>query len=103
MKKPLPTLKEKNFEIFYIKKNKNPEGREKKSIRQAEDGNWNREAKIGDTHGERQAKIVSEKGGRLAETDTRNSVRHDARSSPLSFFADHIVFARNSVPKDARS
>jgi hypothetical protein len=39
MKKPLPTLNEKNFEIFFIKKNKNPEGREKKRIRQAEDGN----------------------------------------------------------------
>jgi len=35
----------------------------------------------------------------LAETDTRNSVRHDARSSPLSFLADRIVFARNSVDK----
>jgi hypothetical protein len=46
---------------------------------------------------------VSEKGGRLAETDTRNVVRHDARSSPLSVFADRIVFARNSVANDARS
>lgn len=91
MKKPLPTLNEKNFEIFFIKKNKNPEGREKKRIRQAEDGNWNREAKIEDTHAERQEKIVSEKCGRLAETDTRNSVRHDARSSPLSFSRPHCL------------
>lgn len=98
----LPSTK-KTSRFFKIKKTKNPEGREKKRTRQAEDGNWNREARIEDIHGERQAKIVSEKGGRLAETDTRNSVRHDARSSPLSFFADRIVFARNSVPKDARS
>jgi hypothetical protein len=39
MKKPQPTLNEKNFEISFIKKNKNPEGRETKTIRQAEDGN----------------------------------------------------------------
>jgi hypothetical protein len=39
MKKPQPTLNEKNLESSFIKKNKNPEGGETKRIRQAEDGN----------------------------------------------------------------